>query len=381
MGRRAGRVTEGGRYREGRHLAGTALPGLPAAGAEAAAGGDVRRGRHVSGEDDPLAVFAGLRVGDRHRREQCLGVGVGGVLVDLGVPSDLHDPAQVHDADPVGDVPDHGQVVGDEDVGEVELRLEAVQQVDHLGLHRDVQRGHRLVGDDHLRAQRKPPCDADALALAAGELVRIAVDVLRVEADHVQQLLDPAAAVALRCHFGVDVVRLPDDVPDRHTGVEGRVRVLEDHLDVAADRLEGPAGQPGDVLALEQDGAGRRALQAAEQLRDRRLAAARLPDDAEGLAPAEGEVDAVDGLHRADLLPEQDALGEGVVLDQPGHFEDRLSGHGHPGTPSRSGRRCRVRRRPRTAGVRRCGRRPWPSGSAGGRSSRAGCPSGSAGGP
>ena len=85
----------------------------------------------------------------------------------------LDQRAEVHHADPVGDVPDHREVVGDDQVGQAELVLQVLQQVDHLGLHRDVQRGHRLVGDDQVRVDRQRPGDADALPLAAGELVRV----------------------------------------------------------------------------------------------------------------------------------------------------------------------------------------------------------------
>ena len=63
----------------------------------------------------------------------------------------------------------------------------------------------------------------------------------------------------------------------------------------AAGRLE----QPGDQPAR------------------RRLAAAGLADEAEGLALCDGEVDAVDGLHGADLLLEDDAAGHREVLLQP----------------------------------------------------------------
>jgi hypothetical protein len=48
--------------------------------------------------------------------------------------------AEVHDGDPVADVADDGQVVGDEDVGEPQLVLEIGEQVDDLGLDRDVER-------------------------------------------------------------------------------------------------------------------------------------------------------------------------------------------------------------------------------------------------
>ena len=93
-------------------------------------------------------------------------------LVDVVPVADLDDLAEVHDRDPLAEVPHHRQVVRDEDERQVQLALQVAQQVDHLRLDRDVQRGDRLVGDDQLRAQRERAGDADALALAAGELVR-----------------------------------------------------------------------------------------------------------------------------------------------------------------------------------------------------------------
>ena len=62
---------------------------------------------------------------------------------------------------------DHAQVVGDEQVGQAQLPLELLEQVEHLGLDRDVERGHGLVAHDEVRLQHERPGDADALALAA----------------------------------------------------------------------------------------------------------------------------------------------------------------------------------------------------------------------
>ena len=75
-------------------------------------------------------------------------------------------------------------------------RLQVLEQVDHLRLDRHVERGDRLVGDEQLGLQGQRAGDADALALAAGELVRVAVVVLGVEADDLEQLLDPRAGPA-----------------------------------------------------------------------------------------------------------------------------------------------------------------------------------------
>ena len=90
-------------------------------------------------------------------------------VLDLGHLDDL---AEVHHRDAVADVLHDREVVGDEEVGQAELALEVLEQVDDLRLDGDVERGDRLVADDELRVQRQGSGDADALALAAGELVR-----------------------------------------------------------------------------------------------------------------------------------------------------------------------------------------------------------------
>ena len=51
-------------------------------------------------------------------------------------------------------------------------------QIENLPLDGDVERGGRLVGDQQIRLAGQRHGDGDALALAAGELVRIGVDSL-----------------------------------------------------------------------------------------------------------------------------------------------------------------------------------------------------------
>ena len=91
------------------------------------------------------------------------------------------------------------------------LALELAQQVEDLCLDRDVERRHRLVGDQQLGLERDRAGDADPLALAAGELVRIAVVVLGVEPDAIHQLLDAALALAVARVQPVDDERVGDD--------------------------------------------------------------------------------------------------------------------------------------------------------------------------
>jgi len=67
----------------------------------------------------------------------------------------------------VRDLPDDREVVRHEQVRDPELLLEVPQEVEDLGLDRDVERRDGLVADDQLRPERNRPGDADALALAA----------------------------------------------------------------------------------------------------------------------------------------------------------------------------------------------------------------------
>ncbi len=99
------------------------------------------------------------------------------------------------------DVAHHRQVVGDEQVGQSEPALQLLQQVDDLRLDRDVERRDRLVADDEVGLDRQRPGDADALALAARELVRVAVDRVGIDADDVEQFLDARLAPAARAQL------------------------------------------------------------------------------------------------------------------------------------------------------------------------------------
>ena len=85
-------------------------------------------------------------------------------------------------------MPDDREVVRDEEVREIELPLQLLEQVDDLRLDRDIERRDRLVEDHEVRVDRERASDADALALAARELVRVAGGGVRREADDLEQL-------------------------------------------------------------------------------------------------------------------------------------------------------------------------------------------------
>jgi hypothetical protein len=63
-----------------------------------------------------------------------------GLLEHLGGWAVLDDSASVHDGDPVGDSCHNPEVVRDEDDGHAELFLETHEELEDLGLHRDIER-------------------------------------------------------------------------------------------------------------------------------------------------------------------------------------------------------------------------------------------------
>ena len=145
--------------------------GLPEAGAQPAAGVEPAPGRrigrrgHVALEDEPLLADPSGRGWARPTgARRCRG---GGAARRARRRRPARRPAEVHHPDPVADVLDDREVVGDEQVGQAELLLEVVEQVQDLALDRHVERRDRLVADDELGVQGERPGDADALALAA----------------------------------------------------------------------------------------------------------------------------------------------------------------------------------------------------------------------
>src|SRR5690606_25681984 len=94
--------------------------------------------------------------------------------------------------------------------------------------------------------------DADALALAAGELVRIAVGLVGPQPDPPHQPVDALAALGPGAD-AVDVERRADDVAHALARVERRERVLEDDLHAPAEGLQPRPAQLGHALAAEGD--------------------------------------------------------------------------------------------------------------------------------
>ncbi len=198
------------------------------------------------------------------RADEAHDEGVGGLLVDLGRRADLLHLRVVHDDDAVRDVHRLGLVVRDEDRRHVDLVVQAPQPRAQVGAHPRVERAEGLVQQQHARLDGERAGQGHALALAAGELRRVAV----AEAGQLheaEQLLD--ARLDLRLRPLADAQAERDVLEHRH--VLERGVVLEDEADVAALRR-----RAGRVDARDLDRARIRRLQAGHDPQQRALAAA-----------------------------------------------------------------------------------------------------------
>ncbi len=169
---------------------------------------------------------------------------LGGRRVLRQVATDLHD------GDPVAHLDRLVDVVGDEEDRRAQRAMEPQELVLQAIADDRIDGAERLVHEHDRRLGGHRAGHADALALAAGELRRIAVaDPRRVEPDQRQQLLDA----------GTDAVFLPaEQLRDRGDvvgdGLVGEQAGLLDHVADAAAQL-------GDldrhhVLAVDEHRAG-----------------------------------------------------------------------------------------------------------------------------
>lgn len=210
----------------------------------------------------------------------------------------LDDPAVAHHDDAVGDVGDDAHVVGDDEDAHAGALLQLAHEVEDLGLHRDVERRGRLVGDEQLGLRGHRHGDHRPLPLPAGELVGVVADLhLGVGHVHLAQQLDGPLPGGGLVDVAVAADGLHQVVADRVDGVERRHGLLEDHGHVVAAHLpHPPLRRAHQLLAGEPDRAGT-AGALRQQVEHRhgghRLAGAGLADERDRLAGGDGEADAV----------------------------------------------------------------------------------------
>ena len=156
---------------------------------------DRRRDLTLYGHMFVLALIFGIGLGIRC--DQQARIGVFGMEKNLVGLADFYHGPQIHDHDPIRYIPDHGQVMGDEQQADPQRIPEFTQQIDHLGLNRDVQSRYGFIADHELRFQNQGPGDTDTLALATGKFMAVARHVIGLQTHPPQPFCHPLLDVGL----------------------------------------------------------------------------------------------------------------------------------------------------------------------------------------
>src|SRR5204862_5063091 len=145
---------------------------------------------------------------------------------------------------------------------------------------------------------------------AARQLVGTAVD-LGGEAHPLELRLYPLLGFALRNLLAPQ----PEGDVFTHAQMREEGVALEDSVGGPLVR-----GQPGHVLALDQDAAGGRLLEAGDHAQRRRLSAAARPEEGEELAPTDVEIEVA---HRDEVA---EVLADALEADSRVTTRDRRGG-------------------------------------------------------
>src|SRR5262245_28938906 len=123
--------------------------------------------------------------------------------------------------------------MGDEDERESAAPLELEEDSEDLSAYRRVEHRDRLVADQAVGLEHEGGRDRDPLALAAGQLVRVAVcEALELESHVLER--PPDMLVALGARNSLHDQGLANYRRHPLARAQGLVGILKDHLDPAA---------------------------------------------------------------------------------------------------------------------------------------------------
>jgi hypothetical protein len=222
------------------------------------------------------------------------------MVVDRLAWAKLNNFPKVHDRNAIADILDNAQIVRDKDHRQGEIALQLLKQIEHLGLNGDIKGRDRLIGDDELGIAGEGPCNADALTLAAAELVWIALGMGAIEANPFEQIVHAGTALC-GTPYTMDRERIGNNAPRCFAWIERGKGILKHDLHASAHCLELCAAHGPHILAIEQDTSSRGFKQTHDQTYRCTLSTATLANEPEGFAWLYRQIDTINGAQRASL--------------------------------------------------------------------------------
>jgi len=92
-----------------------------------------------------------------------------GIAEDPGSIPRLDDLSCIHHGHPIAHHPNHPQVMGDKDIGQVKAGLQFQEQFEDRGLNGNIQSGGRLIQDYETGIEAENSCQPETPLLSAAD--------------------------------------------------------------------------------------------------------------------------------------------------------------------------------------------------------------------
>ena len=214
---------------------------------------------------------------------QCAGIGVGRMTENVLAVAGFHDFPAIHDRDAVADVPDGTKSVADKQIGQVVLFLKLLKEIQTLCLNGNIQRGDGLIQDQEPGAEGQGTCNADALPLAAGKFMRIAVTDIGTKTYISEKGVNPFINLLGRTDAMMEH-GFSQDISNALSRIERGSAVLEDHLKLRTQTAKLLWRHIVDPVSIKMDLALGKRFEAHEHAGNGGFSAPAFADDAEDLA-------------------------------------------------------------------------------------------------
>ncbi len=210
----------------------------------------------------------------------------------------FHQLATPHHRNIIGQVVHHPQVMRDEKHRNAHLPHQFRQQIQNLALNRDIERRHRLIGQQKRGFRRNGAGNGNALALTAGKFMRVFVHMLRAEPHAFHEGSHGLLASATRQGLALAEC-LSQGGKYAETRIQGSVGVLEYHLEIQPAAAHLTRRQGRQLGAIQHNATAGDRLQLHDGAGKSRFATAALPHQPQDTTPGDRERDIV---HRAHYL-------------------------------------------------------------------------------
>jgi hypothetical protein len=195
--------------------------------------------------------------------------------------------------------------MSDEKKRQSEFFLKILKEVHDLGLHADIKGADRFVADEEFGLHGKCSGNADTLALAPAEFMRVTVCHVAPQADAFQEAFNAIGTLGLVELRKMNCQGFTNDLTDGHSRVQRTEGILKNILNLSAKRPELLFTHGEYLASLPKGLAGGLWNQFDQCPADGRFATSALADQADCFSRWHRETDAVHSLEAIGLSPEK----------------------------------------------------------------------------